>query len=100
MTDIEKIKKLSDAQKDIDKINELLLYSSHSFHKRANSLYEDIEKNSDYAPYIAIAKVGRKMTGNIPFSQLQFVLKRYVLIMIRDAIQLFKTELENKLNKE
>lgn len=90
MTDIEKIKKSADAQKDIDKINELLIDSSHSFHKRANSLYEDIEKNSDYAPYIAMAKVGRKMGGNIPFSQLQFIPKRNVLVMTRDAIEMYK----------
>ena len=100
MTDIEKIRKLADAQKDINKINELLFDSTNSFHKRANSLYEDIGKNSDYAPYIAMAKVGRKMTGNIPFSQLKFVLKRNALIMIKDAIQLFKAELANKSNEE
>lgn len=100
MTDIEKFKKLADAQKDIDKISEVLSDFSHSFHKRANSLYKDIEKNSDYAPYIAMAKVGRKMIGNIPFSQLQFVPKRNVLVMIRDAIQLFKAELANQSNEE
>lgn len=98
MTDIEKIKKLADAQKDIDRINEVLSASSHSFHKRANLLYEDIEKNSDYLPYIAIAKVGKRMTGNIPFSQLEFIPKRNALIMIRDAIKAYQVKTAAETN--
>lgn len=90
MTNIEKIKKFADAQKDIDRINEVLSASSHSFHKRANLLYEGIEKNSDYVPYITIAKIGKRMTGNTPFSQLKFIPKRNALIMIRDAIKAYK----------
>lgn len=91
MKEAEKIKKIADAKKDIDKINEVLSDTSLSFHKKANMVYEDIVKNIDYAPYIGAGKLGANMVGNIPFSQLDFNTKRKALRIIRTAITSYAT---------
>jgi hypothetical protein len=95
---IDKSKKLSDAKKDIDKINEVLSDTSISFHKRANVLYKEITKNIDYAPYILTARVARNMVGDIPFSQLKFYDKRRVLDMVHDAITAYMLKLTEEIN--
>ena len=87
-TIIDKTKKLKDAEDTIQKIEDLLA-DSNLFRHQADSLYDKISKNMDYAPFIAAAKVARKMVGNIPFTQLSYQPKRNALIMIRDAIKAY-----------
>lgn len=85
---IDKAKKIKDAEDTIEKIN-VLLSNVGLFRHQADSLYDKISRNIDYAPFIASAKVATKMVGNIPFSQLPFQPKRNALIMIRDAIKAY-----------
>ena len=53
--DIEKLKKIADANHDIQKINDLLNDMSQ-FNKKANSVFDKIDKNSDYKKYIIALK--------------------------------------------
>ena len=85
---IDKAKKIKDAEDTIEKIN-VLLSNVGLFRHQADSLYDKISRNIDYAPFIASAKVATRMVGNIPFSQLPFQPKRNALIMIRDAIKAY-----------
>ena len=85
---IHKAKKIKDAEDTIEKINELLSDSS-LFRHQADSLYDKISRNMDYALFIATAKVASGMSGNIPFKQLPYLLKRNALVMIRDAIKAY-----------
>ena len=85
---VEKIKKIKDAEDIIRKIEDLLA-DSNLFRHQADSLYDKISRNMDYAPFIAIAKKSSGMSGNIPFKQLPYLLKRNALVMIRDAIKAY-----------
>ena len=85
---IDKAKKIKDAEDTIEKIN-VLLSNVGLFRHQADSLYDKVSKNLDYAPFIASAKVATRMVGSIPFSQLPFQPKRNALIMIRDAIKAY-----------
>ena len=85
---VEKIKKIKDAEDIIRKIEDLLA-DSNLFRHQADSLYDKISRNMDYAPFIAIAKKSSGMSGNIPFKQLPYLPKRNALVMIRDAIKSF-----------
>ena len=85
---VEKIKKIKDAEDMIRKIEDLLA-DSNLFRHQADSLYDKISRNMDYAPFIAIAKKSSGMSGNIPFKQLPYLLKRNALVMIRDAIKVY-----------
>lgn len=85
---ISKAQKIQDAEDTIQKINELLL-DSDLFRHRADSLYDKISKNMDYAPFIETAKIASRMCGNIPFRRLPYHPKRNALIMIRDAIKAY-----------
>ena len=85
---VEKIKKIKDAEDIIRKIEDLLA-DSNLFRHQVDSLYDKISRNMDYAPFIAIAKKSSGMSGNIPFKQLPYLLKRNALVMIRDAIKAF-----------
>lgn len=89
--DIKKAKKIKDAEEMIEKIDELLSDSS-LFRHQADSLYDKISKNIDYAPFIATAKVASGMSGNISFKQLPYQPKRNALVMIRDAIKVYIAE--------
>ena len=51
--DIEKLKKIADANNDIQKINDLLNDMSQ-FNKKANSVFDKIDKNSDYKKYVML----------------------------------------------
>ena len=88
---IDKAKKIKDAEDTIQNINELLADSA-LFRRQADSLYDKISKNFDYAPFIATAKAASRMGGNIPFKQLPYQPKRNALIMIRDAIKVYIAE--------
>ena len=85
---VEKIKKIKDAEDIIRKIEDLLA-DSNLFRHQADSLYDKISRNMDYAPFIAIAKKSSGMSGNIPFKQLPYLPKRNALVVIRDAIKAF-----------
>ena len=85
---IDKAKKIKDAEDTIQNINELLADSA-LFRHQADSLYDKISKNFDYAPFIATAKATSGMGGNIPFKQLPYQPKRNALVMIRDAIKVY-----------
>ena len=85
---IDKAKKIKDAEDTIQNINELLADSA-LFRRQADSLYDKISKNFDYAPFIATAKAASDMGGNIPFKQLPYQPKRNALVMIRDAIKAY-----------
>ena len=85
---VDKAKKIKDAEDTIKKIDELLSDSS-MFRHQADSLYDKISRNMDYAPFIATAKRTSGMSGNIPFKQLLYKHKRMALIMIRDAISAY-----------
>jgi hypothetical protein len=63
---VDKAKKIKDAEDTIQKINELLA-DSGLFRRQADSLYDKISKNFDYAPFIATAKAASGMGGNISF---------------------------------
>lgn len=82
---VDKAKKIKDAEDTIKKIDGLLSDSS-LFRHQADSLYDKISRNMDYAPFIAIAKKESGMTGNIPFNKLPYKPKRMALMMIRGAI--------------
>lgn len=84
----DKAKKIKDAEDTIEKIN-VLLSNVGLFRHQADSLYDKISRNIDYAPFIASAKVATKMVGNIPFNQLPYQPKRNALIMIRNAIKAY-----------
>ena len=88
---IDKAKKIKDAEEMIEKIDELLSDSS-LFRHQADSLYDKISKNIDYAPFIATAKAASGMGGNIPFKELLYKTKRMALMMIRDAIKVYIAE--------
>ena len=85
---IDKAKKIKDAEDTIQNINELLADSA-LFRRQADSLYDKISKNFDYAPFIATTKAASGMGGNIPFKQLPYQPKRNALVMIRDAIKAY-----------
>ena len=84
----DKAKKIKDAEDTIQKINELLA-DSGLFRRQADSLYDKVSRNIDYAPFIATAKAASGMGGNIPFKQLLYKYKRMALVMIRDAIKVY-----------
>lgn len=90
--DIEKLKKIADANKDIDIINELLQDMS-KFRKKANSLFEKIDKNIDYKKYIIALKSAKGMNGNLQFKDLHFMGQIKVFQMFREAITMYKNEL-------
>ena len=84
----DKAKKIKDAEGAIGQINDILSDSS-LFRRKADSLYDEIIKNIDYAPFIVTAKAASGMGGKIPFKQLPYLPKRNALIMIRDAIKAY-----------
>ena len=85
---VDKAKKIKDAEDIVQKIDDLLA-DSNLFRHQADSLYDKISKNMDYAPFIATAKAASGMGGNIPFKQLLYKYKLMALVMIRDAIKAY-----------
>ena len=90
--DIEKLKKIADANHDIQKINDLLNDMSQ-FNKKANSVFDKIDKNSDYKKHIIALKSAKGMNGNLQFKELHFIEKIKVFQMLREAITAYKNEL-------
>ena len=90
-------KKMKDAETDIKKITDILSDAS-AFHHKADDLYNELSKNTDYAPYIFAEKTAKGMLGNIPFRDLKHYQKRNVFVMIRDAITTYVAkELTDKM---
>lgn len=90
--DLENLKKLFDADDDIRQINELSQDMS-AFHKKANSIFEKIDKKIEYKKYIVALKTAKGMHGNLQFRELTFAGKINVLQMLREAITLYKADM-------
>ena len=84
---IELTKKINDAHSDIDKLNKTI--AAHPYGKKQRDLFYKISTNIDYDPFIVTLKAERKLFGNMSFESLNYTSQRTVLIMLRDAIQLF-----------
>lgn len=88
LTDVEKAKKIDEANAFITKINEML-NDSFLLNHYADSLYEEVSKKIDYIPFINAAKNSARISGNIPFSNLPYRQKRSALRVIREAIKMY-----------
>lgn len=94
---IDFVKKMKDAESDIDKINEILANVTLFRHK-ADDLFDELNKNLDYSQYIISAKIAKGMMGNKSFKQLSHQNKRNVFLMIREAITTYiAKELTDKI---
>ena len=87
--DYDVIKKIKEANDDIDKLNELLNNVS-KFHKNANDLFEKINSKIDYIVYINALKIQNNMNGKVPFHALSYKDKILVFKMLIDAINNYK----------
>lgn len=97
---IDVVKKMKDANSDIGKINEILADVTYFRHK-ADDLFDELNKNLDYSPYIISAKIAKGMMGNKSFKQLSYQDKRNVFLMIREAITLYiAKELTDEIREE
>ena len=91
-------KKMKDAESDIEKINDILADVT-LFRRKADDLFEVLNKNLDYFPYIISAKIAKGMAGNKYFNQLSYQNKRTVFVMIREAITTYVAkELADKMH--
>lgn len=84
---IEFAKKISDAHTDIEKLNKAI--ADHPYGNKQRNLYYKISANADYSPFIISLKAARKLFGNLSFESLNYNMQRAVLVMLRDAVQLF-----------
>lgn len=97
LNNIDLVKKMNDAQSDINKINEILADVTYFRHK-ADDLFDELNKNLDYSPYIVSAKIAKGMMGNKSFKQLSHQDKRNVFVMMREAITAYiAKELTDKI---
>jgi hypothetical protein len=88
LSNIELAKKLTDANKDLEEIGEVLEDVS-AFHYKSDEIYEVLRKKTDYVPYIFFVKTAKKMNGNRQFRELNYFQKRKVLLMIKEAITMY-----------
>ena len=88
---LDKIKKIIDAQKDIDEINNALIDIDY-FHNKSDEIYEKINSNIEYTIYIQIMKNKFKMNGNNQFKVLDYRFKREVFKMFIASINLYITK--------
>ena len=93
------IKKLKDAHDDIEKIYDTVR-TNYAVQKHGSSLYQKLILNQDYGKYIVTLKSLRNMGGSIPFERLDENHKREVLLMVRDAIELYLGELYASITAE
>ena len=97
LNNIDLVKKMNDAQSDINKINEILADVTYFRHK-ADDLFDELNKNLDYSPYIVSTKIAKGMMGNKSFKQLSHQDKRNVFVMMREAITAYiAKELTDKI---
>lgn len=94
---LDKIKKIIDAQKDIDEINNALNDTSY-FHDKSDEIFEKIINNKEYVIYIQIMKTKFNMNGNKQFKVLDYRFKRNVFKMFISSIDLYITKeiIDNK----
>lgn len=87
MEELEKLKKIAEANKDIQEGNEIL--ENYNFHiqKKADDYVNKCQQNIDYAQFIATNKALKGMFGNLSFHQLNPTQQRKVLKMIIDSIE-------------
>ena len=88
---LDKIKKIIDAQKDIDEINNALNDIDY-FHIKSDEIYERINNNKDYTIYIQMMKNKFNMNGNNQFKVLDYKFKREVFKMFISSINLYITK--------
>lgn len=85
---LDKIKKIIDAQRDIDEINNSLIDIDY-FHIKSDEIYERINSNKEYTFYIQIMKNKFNMNGNNHFKVLNYRFKREVFKMFIASINLY-----------
>lgn len=85
---LDKIKKIMDAQKDIDEVNNALNDINY-FHNKSEEIYEKINNNKDYTIYIKIMKNKLNMNGNNHFKVLSYRFKREIFKLFVASINLY-----------
>lgn len=85
---LDKIKKIIDAQNDIDEINNALIDIDY-FHNKSEEIYEKINNNKDYIIYIQMMKNKFNMNGNNHFKVLNYRFKREVFKIFVASINLY-----------
>lgn len=93
MTEEEKVKKLIDANKDLNKGKGILANLNFSKYQQANEFVDKCCKNTDYAPYITQNRVLGGMFGNLGFMDLKYLGKIKVLKMVVTSIEEYVAEL-------
>ena len=88
---LDKIKKIIDAYRDIDEINNALNDIDY-FHIKSNEIYERINSNKEYTIYIQIMKNKFNMNGNNQFKVLDYRFKREVFKIFVASINLYITK--------
>lgn len=88
---LDKTKKIIDAQKDIDEINNTLNDIDY-FHSKSDEIYEKINSNKEYTIYIQIMKNKFNMNGNNHFKVLSYRFKREIFKMFVSSINLYITK--------
>lgn len=84
---VEFAKKISDARTDIEKLNKAIV--DHPYGHKQHDIFYKISSNADYSSFIKTLKEARNLSGSLPFESLKYNMQRTVLIMLRDAVQLF-----------
>ena len=88
--DIEKIKKIEDAKKDLDKLDEILSDST-KFRQQSNKVYDDITHKLEYEFYIAAARLKYKLAnGNMRFKDIpNYWARRKIIGVLREAVSAY-----------
>ena len=64
----------------------------HPYGHKQHDIFYKISSNADYSSFIKTLKETRNLSGNLPFESLKYNMQRTVLVMLRDAVQLFIDE--------
>lgn len=99
MSEEEKVKKLIDANKDLNKGKEILNNFNVRRYHQAKDFIDDCCKSIDYAPYIMRNRTLAEMFGNLGFMELKYLKKIKVLKMIITSIEEYITGLTLKDDK-
>lgn len=85
--DIKEIKDIEDAEKDLDKLDEIL-NDVDKFRLQSNRVYYKITRNTKYTNYIAEAGVLYKLpVGNMRFEDItHYLTRRKAIKMLRHAV--------------
>lgn len=85
---MDKIKKIIDAQNDIEEIKNAINDINY-FHSKSDEIYDKINNNKDYTIYIQIMKNKFNMNGNNHFKVLSYRFKREIFKMFIASIKLY-----------